>query len=317
MARAATSLDHCVIHVSDWEKAVDFYTRVVGAEAVPAKGGGFVFRLGSQQLNVHGPDKKGEPLARVPVAPGNSDLCFRWDGPIVDAKRHLEAEGVADRAWPDRPLRREGRRQPASISAIPTARSWSSSATMDKTGRNRSLRRRGDPPRLSHPVAGGLRQAARLSRQRRVGAEAADGARYAIQHAYSNEYANVHRGLHFLSNAATDAYEKARETVRRFLNAGSVDEIVFTSNTTSAINTVAYGFGMPEYRRGRRDRHIDHGASFQHRAVAFHPRTAGRETGLGSRRRSRRAAHRGIREAPDQTGRSSSRSPICRTRLAP
>ena len=42
----------------------------------------------------------------------------------------------------------------------------------------------------------------------------------AIDHAYTQEYANVHRGLHFLSNAATDAYEKARETVRRFLNAG-------------------------------------------------------------------------------------------------
>lgn len=72
----------------------------------------------------------------------------------------------------------------------------------------------------------------------------------AVQHAYSEEYANVHRGLHFLSNAATDAYEKARETVRRFLNAGSVDEIVFTSNTTSAINTVAYGFGMPNIGEG-------------------------------------------------------------------
>ena len=65
-----------------------------------------------------------------------------------------------------------------------------------------------------------------------------------IQHAYGMEYANVHRGLHFLSNAATDAYEKARETVRRFLNAPSVDQVVFTSNSTSAINTVAYGWGM-------------------------------------------------------------------------
>ena len=71
-----------------------------------------------------------------------------------------------------------------------------------------------------------------------------------IQHAYSQEYANVHRGLHFLSNAATDAYEKARETVRRFLNAGSVDEIVFTSNSTAAINTVAYGWGMPHIGAG-------------------------------------------------------------------
>ena len=71
-----------------------------------------------------------------------------------------------------------------------------------------------------------------------------------IQHAYSQDYANVHRGLHFLSNAATDAYEKARATVRRFLNAPSVEEIVFTSNTTSAINTVAYGWGMPNIGAG-------------------------------------------------------------------
>ena len=66
-----------------------------------------------------------------------------------------------------------------------------------------------------------------------------------ITHTYREEYANVHRGLHFLSNATTDAYEKARENVRRFLNAGSVDEIVFTKSATEAINTVAYGYGMP------------------------------------------------------------------------
>nr|WMC99374.1 cysteine desulfurase [Aminobacter aminovorans] len=72
----------------------------------------------------------------------------------------------------------------------------------------------------------------------------------AITHAYCNEYANVHRGLHFLSNAATDAYEKARESVRRFLNAPDVNQIVFTSNATSAINTVAYGYGMPNIGEG-------------------------------------------------------------------
>jgi cysteine desulfurase/selenocysteine lyase len=72
----------------------------------------------------------------------------------------------------------------------------------------------------------------------------------AINHAYLEEYANVHRGLHFLSNAATDAYEKARETVRRFLNAASTEEIIFTSNTTSAINLVAYGWGMPRIGEG-------------------------------------------------------------------
>jgi len=72
----------------------------------------------------------------------------------------------------------------------------------------------------------------------------------AVAHAYSNEYANVHRGLHFLSNAATDAYEAAREKVRRFLNASSVDEIVFTKSSTEAINTVAYGYGMPKIGEG-------------------------------------------------------------------
>ena len=72
----------------------------------------------------------------------------------------------------------------------------------------------------------------------------------AITHAYSNEYANVHRGLHYLSNATTDAYERSREKVRGFLNAGSVDEIVFTKSATEAINTVAYGYGMPKIGEG-------------------------------------------------------------------
>ncbi|MEO9529077.1 cysteine desulfurase [Roseibium sp.] len=65
----------------------------------------------------------------------------------------------------------------------------------------------------------------------------------AVTKAYSQEYANVHRGLHYLSNTATDNYEAAREKVRRFLNAGSVDEVVFTKSTTEAINLVSYGLG--------------------------------------------------------------------------
>jgi cysteine desulfurase/selenocysteine lyase len=71
----------------------------------------------------------------------------------------------------------------------------------------------------------------------------------AIDHAYKMEYANVHRGLHYLSNAATGRYENARETVRRFLNAGSTEEIVFTHNVTDAINLVASSFGM-DFREG-------------------------------------------------------------------
>src|SRR5262245_20303681 len=65
----------------------------------------------------------------------------------------------------------------------------------------------------------------------------------AIEHAYKMEYANVHRGLHYLSNTATAKYEDARETVRRFLNAPSTDEIIFTRNATEAINLVASAFG--------------------------------------------------------------------------
>ena len=65
----------------------------------------------------------------------------------------------------------------------------------------------------------------------------------AMDHAYKFEYANVHRGLHFLSNAATSKFEDAREVVRRFLNAPSVEGIVFTRNATSAINLVAQSYG--------------------------------------------------------------------------
>ncbi len=65
----------------------------------------------------------------------------------------------------------------------------------------------------------------------------------AMDHSYRFEYANVHRGLHYLSNTATQNMEDARETVRRFLNAPSVDEIVFTRNATSAINLVAQSYG--------------------------------------------------------------------------
>jgi cysteine desulfurase/selenocysteine lyase len=65
----------------------------------------------------------------------------------------------------------------------------------------------------------------------------------ALHRAYSEEYANVHRGLHFLANAATDNYEGARKTAARFLNAASDQEIVFTKNATEAINLVAQSFG--------------------------------------------------------------------------
>jgi catechol 2,3-dioxygenase-like lactoylglutathione lyase family enzyme len=81
-------LDHCVVHVSDWASSNTFYRHVVGAEVV-ARGAFFAYRFGDTQLNLHGPGMKGMIVARLPVQPGNSDICFEWQGPIADAIAHL------------------------------------------------------------------------------------------------------------------------------------------------------------------------------------------------------------------------------------
>ena len=81
-------LDHCVVHVSDWARSNSFYREVLGAEIV-TRGHGFAYRFGEQQLNLHGPGVDALPVARLPVQPGNSDLCFVWPGPIADAEAHL------------------------------------------------------------------------------------------------------------------------------------------------------------------------------------------------------------------------------------
>lgn len=69
-------------------------------------------------------------------------------------------------------------------------------------------------------------------------------------HATYNEYANVHRGLHYLANAATDAFEAARESVRSFLNAETVNEIIFTKSATESINLIASSFGQAFIQEG-------------------------------------------------------------------
>ncbi len=71
-----------------------------------------------------------------------------------------------------------------------------------------------------------------------------------MDHVYEHGYANVHRGLHYLANAATDAYEAAREKMRAFLNAGSTDEIIFTRGATEALNLVAASYGLAHIREG-------------------------------------------------------------------
>jgi catechol 2,3-dioxygenase-like lactoylglutathione lyase family enzyme len=88
-------LDHCVIHVADWARSNRFYAEVLGATVLPAPAGGFNYRFGDTQLNTHGPGKAATPVARLPVAPGNSDLCFEWPGPIADAIAHLAACAVS------------------------------------------------------------------------------------------------------------------------------------------------------------------------------------------------------------------------------
>jgi catechol 2,3-dioxygenase-like lactoylglutathione lyase family enzyme len=87
------SLDHCVVHVSDWVRSNTFYRTVLGAEVVPV-GAGFAYRFGEAQLNLHGPGLTPAPVARLPVTPGGSDLCFGWPGTAEEAKAHLEGCGV-------------------------------------------------------------------------------------------------------------------------------------------------------------------------------------------------------------------------------
>jgi catechol 2,3-dioxygenase-like lactoylglutathione lyase family enzyme len=96
-------LDHVVIAVSDWERSNAFYREVLDAEVVDVGSGRFAYRFGEQQLNVHGPGVDASPLiARDPVRPGNSDLCFRWPGPIEGAVEHLAGHGVEIQEGPVR-----------------------------------------------------------------------------------------------------------------------------------------------------------------------------------------------------------------------
>ncbi|SMY07591.1 cysteine desulfurase [Flavimaricola marinus] len=72
----------------------------------------------------------------------------------------------------------------------------------------------------------------------------------AITQAYSQEYSNVHRGLHYLSNLATDKYESVRGTIAKFLHIADEDQIILNSGTTEGINMVAYSWAMPRMQAG-------------------------------------------------------------------
>jgi catechol 2,3-dioxygenase-like lactoylglutathione lyase family enzyme len=85
--------DHCVVHVSNWERSNAFYREVVGVEIV-GKNERWAYRFENAQLNLHGPGVEAMPLAKIPVPPGGSDLCFEWSGPIDEAVNHLKAHAV-------------------------------------------------------------------------------------------------------------------------------------------------------------------------------------------------------------------------------
>jgi catechol 2,3-dioxygenase-like lactoylglutathione lyase family enzyme len=88
-------LDHSVVAVSDWGVSNAFYRDVVGAEILDVGSGRSAYRFQGTQLNVHGPGVDlSSNVARIPVRPGNSDLCFAWPGPIEEAIEHLRQHGV-------------------------------------------------------------------------------------------------------------------------------------------------------------------------------------------------------------------------------
>jgi catechol 2,3-dioxygenase-like lactoylglutathione lyase family enzyme len=90
-----TGLDHAVIAVSDWQVSTVFYRDVVGAEVIDAGDDRVAFRIGRTQLNVHGPGiDLADNVARLPIRPGNSDICFVWDGPIEEAVAHLREHHI-------------------------------------------------------------------------------------------------------------------------------------------------------------------------------------------------------------------------------
>lgn len=99
-----------MIAVSDWERSTAFYRDVLGAEVVDHAEGRVAFRFGDQQLNVHGPGLDiGTLVARPPVAPGGSDLCFVWPGTVEEALEHLRRHGIEVEDGPVSRLGGQGR----------------------------------------------------------------------------------------------------------------------------------------------------------------------------------------------------------------
>jgi len=98
------------VAVTDWERSNRFYADVLGAELIEIGRGRTAYRLaGGQQLNVHGPGSSPVPRAVDPVRPGNSDLCFVWDGTPEEAIAHLLSHGVEVELGPSERMGGRGR----------------------------------------------------------------------------------------------------------------------------------------------------------------------------------------------------------------
>jgi catechol 2,3-dioxygenase-like lactoylglutathione lyase family enzyme len=135
-------LDHCVIAVSSWEAATDFYRDVLGAEVVEIDSGRVSFRIGDTQLNVHGPGfMPTDNVARLPVQPGNSDLCFVWDGTVEEANKRLLPRSRRQPARTDR-VRLTTARAKSLPSRSPTVASETSESAWD-SGESTNLSARG------------------------------------------------------------------------------------------------------------------------------------------------------------------------------
>ena len=96
-------LDHSVLGVSSWDVSNAFYRDVLGADIVEHEPGRWAYRIGSTQLNVHGPGVDvSDNVARIPVRPGGSDLCFAWDGTVEEAIAHLQGHDLTVETGPVR-----------------------------------------------------------------------------------------------------------------------------------------------------------------------------------------------------------------------
>ena len=132
---------------------------------------------------------------------------------------------------------------------------------------------------------------------------------------YETMNANVHRGVHTLSERATEAYEGARGRIARFVGARDAAQVVWTRGTTEAVNLVAWSFVRPRLAQGRRDRGHAARAPLEHRAVAAPVRGDRRAPPGRADRRHGRGDRRGLRAARRPARASSSRrSRTCRTR---